>query len=102
MAHLYGEFRAFKLDDRHLFFVGELPADLRLGEADFESTWCLHPQEYHEIKMHGRLVRTPRWQQAFGRDYRYTGRTNMALPVPARLEPISQWARSNVHERLNG
>ena len=25
--------------------------------------------------MHGRKVKTPRWQQAYGADYRYTGNT---------------------------
>ena len=38
--------------------------------------------------MHGRAVKPPRWQQAYGADYRYTGNTNRALPVPDELAPL--------------
>lgn len=62
----------------------------------------MHPAEYHVIKMHGRLVPTPRWQQAYGVDYRYTGRTNAALPVTPLLVPLLNWSRDAVDERLNG
>ncbi|HEV2860037.1 MAG TPA: alpha-ketoglutarate-dependent dioxygenase AlkB [Pyrinomonadaceae bacterium] len=52
--------------------------------------------------MHGRAVKTPRWQQAFGMDYHYTGRVNRALPVPTALGPLLDWARGHLDERLNG
>ena len=52
--------------------------------------------------MHGRPVKTPRWQQAYRADYHYTGRTNTALPVPAILEPLHHWARQAIDDRLNG
>jgi len=44
----------------------------------------------------------PRWQQAYGHAYRYTGSTNRALPVPAVLEPFLTWVQSTVDPRLNG
>ena len=52
--------------------------------------------------MHGRPVQTPRWQQAYGADYHYTGQTNAALPVPKSLEPVRDLARRAIDERLNG
>ena len=52
--------------------------------------------------MLGKLVKTPRWQQAFGRDYQYTGRTNRALPVPNDLRALLTWTNNVVDERLNG
>jgi hypothetical protein len=52
--------------------------------------------------MHGRPIKTPRWQQAYGADYHYTGRTNAALSVPAILEPLHHWARQAIDDRLNG
>ena len=64
--------------------------------------WSLHPTDYHEIKIHGRLVKTPRWQQAYGNDYHYTGRVNTALPVPDILQLLHAWCRANIDERLNG
>lgn len=46
------------------FWVGRLPAALIPEAAEFEALWQLHPADFHEIKMPGRLVKTPRWQQA--------------------------------------
>jgi alkylated DNA repair dioxygenase AlkB len=64
--------------------------------------WDLHPEEFHEITMHGRMVKIPRWQQAYGRDYRFSGRINRALPVPAVLEPLLAWSQEQLDPRLNG
>ncbi len=102
MTDTYADFEAHILDDGHRLFVGRLPEDLRPDAAGFEALWALHPEDYHVIKMMGRPVKTPRWQQAYGRDYRYTGTTNVALPVPPRLGPVLAWGRAAVDGRLNG
>ena len=102
MAQTYASFEDHVLDDDHHFFVGRLPEDLRPDAAGFEALWALHPDDYHVIQIHGRPVPTPRWQQAYGADYHYTGRTNAALPVPPVLEPLHTWACRAIDERLNG
>jgi alkylated DNA repair dioxygenase AlkB len=102
MTSAYVDFEDHALDDGHHLFVGRLPEGLRPDEAGFETLWALHPDDYHVIQMHGRPVETPRWQQAYGADYHYTGRTNAALPVPAELEPFRDWACRAVDARLNG
>ncbi len=102
MTNVYAEFETHVLDDGHRFFVGRLPGDLLPDAAGFESLWGLHPDDYHVIQMHGRPVKTPRWQQAYGADYHYNGRTNAALPVPPILEPLHGWARQAIDGRLNG
>jgi len=94
-------FERHELGEGMTFWVGQLPAAL-MRNVSFEMLWELHPQEFHEIKMHGRLVKTPRWQQAFGIDYHYTGRVNKALRVPPVLEPFLHWAKENVGSFLNG
>jgi alkylated DNA repair dioxygenase AlkB len=98
----YAEFKAHDLGDGHLFHVGQVPEELLQDVSPFERLWDLHPTEYHLIQMHGRPVRTPRWQQAYGADYHYTGRTNLALPIPPILEPLHAWARCAVDARLCG
>lgn len=95
-------FESHDLDGSHAFYTGRLPDAFAFDGVEFEELWAMHPEEYHVIQMHGRLVKTPRWQQAFGRDYHYTGRVNEALPVPVRLEPLLAWAREAIHGRLNG
>lgn len=50
--------------------------------------------------MLGRLVKTPRWQQAHDMDYLFTGQVNRALPIPLMLEPFLRWAREKVDVAL--
>ena len=95
-------FECHALEDGNLFLRGTLPEELRFDARGFETLWRLHPEEYHIIKMFGRPVPTPRWQQAFGADYHYTGRTNRALPLPEECKPLLAWSREVVHEELNG
>lgn len=83
-------------------WVGDLPSALRPSEADFEALWQLHPEDRPEISIHGRHVRVPRWQQAFGHDYRFSGQVNRALPIPPMLAVLLNWAQNTIDDRLNG
>jgi alkylated DNA repair dioxygenase AlkB len=85
-----------------IFRSGRLPEGLVWDESAFEAAWAVHPTDKHRIMMHGRLVETPRWQQAYGADYHYTGRVNKALPVPPLLEPLLAWVRERIDTRING
>jgi alkylated DNA repair dioxygenase AlkB len=91
-----------ELPDGSLFWSGALPDELLVEGEAFEALWSLHPETYHTIKMHGRPVKTPRFQQAYGADYRYTGNTNRALVTPPALAPYLEWGREFVDPRLNG
>src|SRR5262245_2798022 len=84
------------------FYTGRLPAVLIPDLEEFESIWRLHPDQYHQIRIHGRLVPTPRFQQAYGFNYRYTGRVNEALPMPLLIAPQLEWCRMVIASRLNG
>jgi len=66
------------------------------------SVWQLHPGDKNRIMIHGRLVAIPRWQQAFGRDYHFSGQTYHALPVPVEVQPLVDWVRGSIDERLDG
>ncbi len=90
------------LDDTHAVWSGRLPDELVPDDDAFEDLWNLHPEEYHLIHIHGRQVRTPRWQQAYGADYHYTGQTNRALALTPQMEPLLDWAREHIDPRLNG
>lgn len=102
MDTMYPGFTRHELDDRHFFYVGTLPALIKPDCETFATIWSMHPGEYHEIMMHGCLVKTPRWQQAFGSDYHYTGRVNAALAVPSVLQGLLRWGRTDIHPQLNG
>ena len=98
----YALLSTHQLDADCQFHEGRLPDDLYLLDEAFDILWARHPEDYHEVKIHGRLVKTPRWQQAYGKDYHYTGRVNEALPIPKDLEPLLAWSREHIDRRLNG
>lgn len=88
-------------DGRHVL-IGRLPAELCPGDEELEALWESHPEEYHELTMHGRVVKTPRWQQAYGADYRYTGQVNEARPLTPPLRALLEWFCEEIDARLNG
>jgi alkylated DNA repair dioxygenase AlkB len=94
-----------RIGARLSIFTTRLPADLaRTGAARFAELWAVHPERFHTVTQPftGRTIPLPRWQQAYGRDYRYSGSVNRALPIPQILEPYLAWARRRVDPRLNG
>jgi alkylated DNA repair dioxygenase AlkB len=93
-------FRTHVLADGSVFLQGELPAALRLDAAAFARLWDSHPAEYARIPMHGKLVATPRWVQAFGGAYHHVTDEETS-PVPAHLAPYLAWGRRAIDPRLN-
>lgn len=95
-------FIAHQLDPENILWEGGLPASILGDSVLFDSLWDLHPADFHDIKMMGRDVKTPRWQQAYEKDYKYTGGKNTAMPCPLALQPFLDWAKQTVDSRLNG
>jgi len=95
-------FACHLLADGNKFLVGELPVSLRFTAMMFDELWQLQPLEAPSIHLHGRLVRIPRKQQAYGMDYHFSGQTSVALPVPGMLAPMLTWACESIDGALNG
>ena len=95
-------FVSHDLGDGLTFLSGSLPPEWVWTPERFDHVWNLHPAEKPVIHMPGGLVQTPRWQQAFGADYHFSGQTSTAAPVPPALEPLRAWARGAIHRPLNG
>jgi hypothetical protein len=95
-------FERRELPEGAMMWLGRLPEELKLNPSQFEALWKMHPNYFHEIRMAGRLVKTPRWQQAYGVDYHYSGGVNKALPIPPMVQPALAWARATIEEKLNG
>jgi alkylated DNA repair dioxygenase AlkB len=94
-------FRTHDLDG-HEFLQGRIPDALHWEDVTFEAAWALHPDVRPSIHLHGRTVVIPRWQQAYGRNYRFSNQVSEALPGPAALEPLLAWVKSAIDARLNG
>jgi alkylated DNA repair dioxygenase AlkB len=95
-------FRAQDLGDGCLFYVGRLTEELVWDRARFEDAWRLRPAERPVIRMLGRDVPITQHQQAYGKNYEFSGKTSVALPVPPLLLPLLAWAREAVDPRMNG
>ena len=91
--------------EQHILLATRLPDELdHYAAAHFTKLWGMHPAAFHEITQPftGKRIPLPRWQQAYGHDYHYTGTTNRALPVDDILEPFLVWTQQKFDDRLNG
>jgi alkylated DNA repair dioxygenase AlkB len=95
-------FTEYALGDGSAFYCGRLPEELLWDDDTFEEVWGLHPTTKPRIRMVNKEVEIPRWQQAYGADYQFSGQTSRALPVPPVLRPLRDWSRQAVDPRLNG
>ena len=84
------------------FQAGQLPRPLIWDDGTFEAVWALHPEVKNRIWMHGVRSSTPRFQQAYGADYHFSGQTSRALPVPEVLAPLLGWVKATIDGRLDG
>ena len=75
--------------------LGNIPNEILADENTFKKIWDMHPETFHKIKIFGKELNTPRWQQSYGIDYKFSGTTFKALPIPGILEPYIQWANKN-------
>jgi alkylated DNA repair dioxygenase AlkB len=97
-----GSYQKLYLDSVHYLERYHQVAPFGLGSAAFEALWAEHPRDFHEIVIHGKRVKTPRWQQAYGQNYAYTGSLNNALPLDRISGAYLSWCRENIDSRLNG
>ena len=95
-------FAAHDLGDGLQFHASRLPEELIWGTAQFDEAWALHPEIRPSIHLHGRMVQIPRWQQAYGDDYHFSGQVSRAEPVPDLLRPLLDWSRRAIHPSLSG
>lgn len=87
------------LEPDHALYRARLPETL---ELDFEALWAAHPDRFHKVSIMGKETPVPRWSQAYGADYHYSGRTDRAEPMSPLLAPVLAWACEQVDARFNG
>lgn len=95
-------FTTVNLDDTHKLYVAKKIKEFNLSLEDFKAVWDTHPKEFHTVKMYGKEIPTPRWQQAYGKNYSYSGSKNNALPIPDLFKIFIEWSQENIDARLNG
>lgn len=87
--------KIYKLDDECWIEQCCLPCTLK-ETYNFDELWRIHPEEYGQVSYMGKVVRTPRWQQTYLKDYFFSGCLHRALPLPQQLKPFFEWANTIV------
>ena len=79
-----------------------LPKEAALSSEDVQSLWSMRPARPHQIKFFGKLIDTPRLQQAYGKDYKFSGTVSRGLPIPQFLRPLMSYLnkRLGVHTNM--
>ncbi len=90
------------LDEESVIYFSDKIKEFMFSSSEFDEIWNIHPKEFHNVKMYGKEVLTPRWQQAYGKNYNYSGSKNNALPIPQILLFFLSWSQKNIDHRLNG
>lgn len=83
-----------KMGNSSFLDIGNLPAPLSVDKSGFQKIWDLHPKTRHEIVMYGKKTPVPRYQQAYLRDYSFSGSVSKVLPLPDVLAPYLEYANS--------
>src|SRR6186713_2507789 len=95
-------FKSIDLDEGLLFLVARLPDALNWDAEEFQTAWNLHPLIRPTIRIVGRKLQVPRWHQAYGEDYRFSGQVTEAQEIPDHFLPLLEWTQLEIHPSLNG
>ena len=104
LLHCLGEsdVRLVKLDEKHSIQIGTIDSDLIPSDDEFDAIWNLHPEEYSEILIHGKMVKVPRWDQAYERDYPFAKQVAVAKQAPPCMLLFLKWCQRVIDSRMNG
>lgn len=83
--------KLYRLDEESWIEQGCIPTDIT-DVHTFNTLWYLHPDEYGEVYYNGKVIKTPRWQQNYLRDYNFSGMNHKAKPLPIEFVPYLEWA----------
>lgn len=95
-------FEPIQLDEQNQIFLSRDLDTFKIQFRDLQELWNLHPPAFHTLKIHGKEVKTPRWQQAYGKNYHFSGSMSQALPITNQLAPFQYWCQQHINADLNG
>ena len=86
---------------------GKIPSIIQINEEEYQKLWDSHPLEKHRIFIFNKYHLVPRWQQAYGKNYKFSGNVAKAKKITNQLKKYLDWANDNELKRgrsnnLNG
>ena len=79
----------------------DLPKKLQFTEDDFQFLMTEKPSVKHKIKIYGKEVNIPRFQQAYGISYKYSGTVAEAKPIPKVFEKLIAYLNKQYNRKFN-
>lgn len=78
----------------------EIPSVAKFDGDKFEQLWLLHPEEFGRIKIYGKELSTPRWQQSYLKPYWFSGMIHDPLPLPELIQELYDWVKT-INPKIN-
>lgn len=76
---------------------------IKIDDTEYNELWNLHPKERREINFFNKTYKLPRWNQAYGVDYKFSGIIEKAKPITEQLQKYLDWANNNeIQHKRNG
>lgn len=76
-----------------------IPHNIQLSDEIYQILWNLHPNKLGTGIVYGQNITFKRWDQAYGLDYKYSGKIHKALPIENHfLKTLLAWVRE--HSKL--
>lgn len=70
-----------KLNSTSSIETGKLPSKYKLDEEGFADLWKLHPKEHGTVTLYGKQIEMPRYNKAYGVDYKFSNENHVADPI---------------------
>ena len=77
-------------------YYREIPENLKLSINEFQKLWDTHPLEQPKIKIFGKEMFSPRFQQVYGVNYKFSGVEHQAIAIPPLIQKYLDWANLSV------
>lgn len=77
-----------------------IPQDA-LGKLNFEYLRLLQPETQEKITLFGKIHNVPRYQQAYGKDYKFSNTISKALEVPVYFDPLFKFFNEKYKCKFN-
>lgn len=80
----------------------KLPDNIAFSQSQIEEIWNMRPENPHEIKIYGKLIKTPRLQKAYGKDYKFSGTTSISDPMPPQIfDNLIEFLNNKYNSKFN-
>lgn len=84
------------------FIRASLPSEISLSKTGFEEIWNMKPKDRAATKIMGEIHRANRWNQSYGKSYKFSGIDHPALPIENPfMKSLLDFVRFHSGEKYN-